>query len=94
MHITGTTQIHGAHGINGPHAPFRSQASHGSTSAPANSVDRVDISPAAQAASQAAEAGAVRQDLVRQIRAEIAAGTYETPQKLDMALDRLLDQIG
>jgi anti-sigma28 factor (negative regulator of flagellin synthesis) len=54
----------------------------------------VDISPAAEAAAQARESGEVRLGLVNQIRAQIADGTYETPDKLDTALDRLLDQIG
>jgi hypothetical protein len=35
----------------------------------------------------------VRTELVRRVRAEIAAGTYETPEKLDLALGRLLDQL-
>ena len=52
------------------------------------------ISPAAEAAIQATETGGIRQDVVSRIRAEIAAGTYETPGKLDVALDRLLDEIG
>jgi hypothetical protein len=30
---------------------------------------------------------------VASIRAQIANGTYETPEKLDMALSRLLDEI-
>jgi negative regulator of flagellin synthesis FlgM len=92
MQISGTTHIHGPHGINAPHFTHRGQAA---TSAPAaQGADFVDISPAAEAAAQAAEAGTVRLDLVNQIRAQIAAGTYETPDKLDIALDRLLDEIG
>jgi len=31
---------------------------------------------------------------LNRIRSEIAAGTYETPAKLDVALDRLIDEIG
>jgi hypothetical protein len=31
--------------------------------------------------------------MVARVRSEIAAGTYETPEKLDSALDRLLDEI-
>jgi hypothetical protein len=34
-----------------------------------------------------------RPDLVRRVRAEIAAGTYDTPEKWDLALDRLLDRL-
>jgi negative regulator of flagellin synthesis FlgM len=56
-------------------------------------VDRLDISAAAEAAAQVVEGGEIRQDLVNQIRAQIAAGTYETPEKLDAALERMLDEI-
>jgi hypothetical protein len=31
----------------------------------------------------------IRADLVRRIRAEIAAGTYDTPEKWEAALDKL-----
>lgn len=93
MHVSGPNHVHGPHGINAPHALRRPQEAQAAptTQTP---VDRVDISPAAEAAIQAAETGAVRQELVDRIRAEIAAGTYETPAKLDQALDRLLDEIG
>jgi negative regulator of flagellin synthesis FlgM len=92
MHIHGTTHIHGPHGINAPHAPFRGQMA---PEAPTTqSADRVDISAAAEAAVHAAETGEVRQGLVDSIRAQIAAGTYETPGKLDTAVERLLDEIG
>jgi hypothetical protein len=33
-------------------------------------------------------------DRVNEIRAQIAAGTYETDEKLDIAVGRLLDEIG
>lgn len=92
MHIHGTPPIHGPHGINPPHAPFRSQP--GQEAAGARSVDRVDISPAAEAAIQASESGQIRHDRVNQIRAQIADGSYETPDKLDAAVERLLDEIG
>jgi negative regulator of flagellin synthesis FlgM len=92
MHISGTPHIHGPHGINAPHAPFRGQAAPSTPSA--RPADRVEISPAAEAAVRAAESGEVRQDLVNRIRAEISGGTYETQEKLDSALSRLLDEIG
>ncbi len=92
MQIHGTTHIHGPHGINGPHAPFRAP---GAQEAPAaSSADRVDISAAAEAVIRASEGGEVRRQLVDQIRSQIAAGTYETPAKLDAALERLLDELG
>jgi negative regulator of flagellin synthesis FlgM len=89
MQVSG---IHGPHGINAPHAPFRNQPAK-STAAPQATGDRLEISPAAEAAVQATETGGIRQDLVNRIRGEIAAGTYETPAKLDAALDRMLDEL-
>jgi hypothetical protein len=35
----------------------------------------------------------IRTDLVERVRREIAAGTYDTPQKWEEALDRLLDHL-
>jgi negative regulator of flagellin synthesis FlgM len=92
MQIHGTTHIHGPHGINPPHAPFRGHGTHEAPSA--NSADRIEISAAAEAAIRVSESGEVRHSLVNQIRAQIAAGTYETPAKLDAAVSRLLDEIG
>jgi negative regulator of flagellin synthesis FlgM len=91
MHIHGTSHIHGPHGINAPHTAHRAQPAQQSTSS--QGADRVEISPAAQAAVQASETGRVRQDLVNHLRAQIAAGTYETPAKLDAALERMFDEI-
>jgi anti-sigma28 factor (negative regulator of flagellin synthesis) len=56
--------------------------------------DQLEISPAAEAAVRADETGGVRTELVSRLRSEIAAGTYDSPEKLDLALDRLLDEIG
>lgn len=35
----------------------------------------------------------VRRELVERIKAEIAAGTYETPERLEAAIERLLEDI-
>jgi len=35
----------------------------------------------------------IRHELVERVRREIAAGTYETPQKLELALERLLERL-
>jgi anti-sigma28 factor (negative regulator of flagellin synthesis) len=93
MHISGTTHVHGPHGINAPHSPRSNQAARQTPTAEPT-VDRVDISPAAEAAVRATEGSEIRQDLVNQIRAQIADGTYETPEKLGAAVDRLIDEIG
>ena len=92
MQIHGTSQAHGIHGVKGPH----SSRSTGSTSRPtsAGPADQLDISPAAEAAASAAESGDIRADLVARVRNEIANGTYETPDKLDAAISRMLDEMG
>jgi hypothetical protein len=35
----------------------------------------------------------IRSELVERVRREIAAGTYDTPEKWEAALDRLLDRL-
>ncbi len=92
MNVSGAYRIHGPHTLQGPHSP-RPAAPTTSTPA-ARGADQVEISAAAEAAAQVSETGEIRADLVTRIRSEIAAGTYETPAKLDAALDRLLDELG
>lgn len=89
MHVNGPSHIHGPHGVQPPKYLQRPQRAEPTAAQPAG--DKLDISPAAEAAIQATEGGEVRSDLVARIRNEIAAGTYETPEKLEAALDRFLD---
>ncbi len=55
--------------------------------APASDVNGVSASHCVEDTSD------IRLDLVNRIRAEIAAGTYETEEKLDIALSRMLNAI-
>ena len=93
MQIYGPSQVHGPHALQDPHFTNRAHGSQAGSAA-SGPTDQLDISPAAEAAAQASEAGQVRSDLVARVRSEIASGTYETPDKLDAALDRLLDHLG
>ena len=79
MHISGTTQIHGPHGINAPHAPRPDQAAR-QTPAAEPTGDRVEISPAAEAAVRDRRRRRHSPRPGGQIRAQIADGTYETPE--------------
>ena len=92
MQIQGTNRIHSPQGINAPH--FSTKVAGTQSTGAAGKADRVEISPAANAALQAAEGGRVRTDLVKLIRGQIAAGTYDTPEKMNAAMERLLDQMG
>lgn len=94
MQIFGTGQVHGPQTIQKPHQNY-SNAPAQRTDAPATTeIDQLDISPEAQLASQVRDIPDVRQDVVDRIRGEIRSGTYETDAKLDVALSRLLDEIG
>ena len=43
--------------------------------------------------SRARDVPDIRHDLVNRIKSEIEAGTYETEEKLDIAVGRLLDEL-
>ena len=78
--------------MGAPH--FSTKTAGTQSTGAAGKADRVEISPAASAALEAAEGGTVRTDLVNLIRGQIAAGTYDTPEKMNAAMERLLDQMG
>ena len=92
MQIQGTNRTHSPQGINAPR--FSTKTAGTQSSGAAGKADRVEISPAANAAVEASEGGRVRTDLVNLIRGQIAAGTYDTPEKMDIALERMFDQMG
>lgn len=91
-----TTQATGGPDRIGPQKPPEPAAPTRSGSP----VDQLDLSYAASGsnrvsgATPTAGSGEIRIDRVADIRRQIAAGNYETPEKLDAALDRLLDQLG
>jgi negative regulator of flagellin synthesis FlgM len=91
MQIYGPAQLHGPQAINSPHVR---SAPVGQTGSVAGPQDEVQISDAGRLVDLANQVPDIRQDRVDSIRAQIAAGTYETPDKLDTALSRFLDEVG
>ena len=91
MQIYGPTHVHGPQAISAPHAA-RVDATRQTVSAGATH-DTVDISETGRLLEMAGALPAIRGDRVAQIRAELAQGAYETADKLDLALERLLDEI-
>lgn len=92
MQIQGPTHLHGAQPINAPHRATQSEPATGTGSL--TEVDQLDISHEADLVSRANGLPDIRTDRVAELRAQIASGAYETDAKLDVALDRLLDEIG
>jgi negative regulator of flagellin synthesis FlgM len=56
--------------------------------------DELEISPAARLLQGASESGSIRAERLDQIRRAIAEGTYETPEKMRVAVERLLADAG
>jgi negative regulator of flagellin synthesis FlgM len=92
MYIHGLSQVHGPQSISPPHAARPTEP----TARPESPqiADEVDISEAARLAEQIRQMPEMREDRIDSVRSQIAEGTYETPDKLSVALDRLLDEIG
>jgi negative regulator of flagellin synthesis FlgM len=91
MQIHSATHVHGAHAINTPHAPQVHSSQHPLGAGAA--IDTVDISDTGRVLEMAAQLPEIRSDRVEQLRAQISQGAYETSDKLDLALERLLDEI-
>ena len=93
MQINRPGHVHGPQSVNAPH---RNQTQQPQT--PTNSnlteVDQLDISTEASMVSRARDLPEIRQDVVNRVKAEIEAGKYETDEKLDIALGRMLDEFG
>lgn len=92
MQIYGPTHLHGAQPLNAPHGVRNSQPA--ARAERASMSDSVEISDAGRLAEQMSQIPDIRQGRVNEIRAQIAAGAYETDAKMSVALDRLLDEIG
>ncbi len=90
MQINGPSHLHGAQSLQGPHraqGPVAKQPTDATQGA-----DQLDISPEADLISRVRDVPDIRSDRVAEIRQQIEAGTYETSEKLDIALGRLLDE--
>ena len=92
MHIYGPSQLHGSQAIGAPHSARAAQPM--SRPEATQIADEVDISDAARLVEQVQQMPEMREDRVEAVRRQIAEGTYETGDKLNAAVERLLDEIG
>lgn len=60
---------------------------------PLSPRDEVDISSMGKLMHDASQTPGIRQERLALIKAAIDAGIYETPEKLEMALNRMLEQL-
>jgi hypothetical protein len=80
---------------NRPIGASQSEEGAGSTSSKiTRGEDSLEVSAMASYLSKLNALPAVRLELVNSVRARIEAGTYETQDKLDIAFDELVREIG
>ena len=93
MEVTGANSIGGAGPIRPAHLAPAQGTSAAAPSGLAAPQDEVQISSAARALGQLEQTGQVHEARLAEIRAAIADGTYETAEKLEAAVDKLLQAI-
>jgi len=97
MEITNLSHIQSVHNVQGlqrVHAEKNTTASNSTTTALKDSVSFSEESlRLSDLAKTNTESTKIRFDLVNRIKSEIAAGTYDTPEKMDIALERMASRI-
>ena len=89
MQIRPTSNVQNTQAVNlQPKTASTNSVNNNATALP---VDQLDISTQAQMMSTAAAGGEVRTDRVAELRAQIANGNYDTAEKLDTAVGRMLN---
>lgn len=89
MEVNGLGSIHGAYPVRSTQQP--AEAASPSSLSP---QDELEISSVGKMLQDMNGPSDVRAERLAQIKAAIDDGTYETSDKLQIALDRLLDDIG
>ena len=96
MQISGNFSVSGvdaARTAGRSNAPTQPTAATGAEIA--TPIDQLDLSPEALGATNTQAAGEVfRADKVASLREAISQGNYDTDEKLSIAFDKLLDQLG
>jgi len=95
MNIWGVTSTQGSQGLNALKGVEAAQAADGTQATMQQGVSEVhdSVTLSVDAVRSAESTGDIRFDRVNAIRAAIADGSYDTPEKLDRALNRLLDRL-
>ena len=96
MQISGNFSVAG---VDAARLAGRSNAPSQTAASPAaeitTPVDQLDLSPEALSSISSQASGELfRSDKVTSLREAIAQGNYDTDEKLSVALDKLLDQLG
>ncbi len=91
MQIRGTSNVQTTNQVN-----FNSKIQSTDTNAQAtrfDTTDQIEISKEAQMLAGTNDISSIRSERVNAIRQQIAMGQYETADKLEVAMERLLDEL-
>ena len=88
-------KIGGTNGVNGPQRvyPNFGKGQTAGAEVPPAKGDRVEISDEARLRDAVSRIPDIRADKVAQARESIASGEMDTPERMDVALDRLLNDL-
>jgi anti-sigma28 factor (negative regulator of flagellin synthesis) len=89
-------EVNGPGSVQGPDPIRPGRISSGRFAAPASEPadpDRVEISELARLKALLKDVPELRLEKIERIRAEIDAGTYETAEKIQTVIDRLLEEL-
>jgi len=97
MNITNSPNIQSFHNIQGLQRAHAGKGGIESAAPATPQRDTISFSDEALRLSEVGktngESARIRFDLVNRIKSEIAAGTYDTPEKMDIALERMASRI-
>ena len=93
MQIYGPSHVHSPQPLTGPRGASSPQGVNPAQHSAAAS-DEVQISDAGSFIDQARNLPEIRAEKVQQIRSALSDGTYDVEAKLDLTVNRLLDEIG
>ena len=92
MEVNGSGAIGNVSSVRPATSPPSQEPATGN-SQPIDTNDTVEISDAAKILGQVGESSSLHDARLEQIKEAILAGTYETPEKLEAALDKMLKEI-
>ena len=88
-------EVNGPGNVQGPDPIHRKHisAAYAKSAGGVSRIDCADISDVARLKALLKDVPDIRLEKVERIRAAIADGTYETPEKIDTVIDRLLEEL-
>ena len=97
MNITNLSHIHSSQNIQGLQRSTAGQGNGETARSTTLMKDSVSFSEESLRLSETtktnSDASKIRFDLINRIKAEISAGTYDTPEKMDIAIERMTSRI-